>query len=254
MADWADLAAELDRWGAAGRTASFWWRDDDAGPDDDAIVGLLDQRRRLDVPLALAVVPAWLAPPTVRRVLGDAGAAVLQHGWDHRNNAAEGVKRTELVDGLVSLGDDLVHGRAILENAFGGRFAAIVVPPWNRIGPGIRTRLAGLGFAGLSAHGPRSAARIDGLHVANVHVDIMDWRTRAFAGEAAALAQVVAHLAARREGRADGAEATGLMTHHRVRDTSAAAFVDRLVTTVRDHGAARWLAAGHLFGTGRAAA
>ena len=29
-AGWPDLTAELDRWGEAGRTATLWWRDDDA--------------------------------------------------------------------------------------------------------------------------------------------------------------------------------------------------------------------------------
>ena len=30
-APWAALNAELDCWAAAGRCATFWWRDDDAG-------------------------------------------------------------------------------------------------------------------------------------------------------------------------------------------------------------------------------
>jgi len=254
MADWAALAAELDRWSEAGRTATFWWRDDDAGANDDLLEPFLARRRRLAVPLALAVVPAWLAPPATRRMLADPGATVLQHGWNHRNNAAEGTKRTELVDGLAALADDLGHGRAVLEAAFAQRFAPVMVPPWNRIQAGIRARLAALGFSGLSVMGPRGAASLDGLHVANVHIDIIDWRTRAFAGEARALGQAVAHLAARRRGEADVLEATGLMTHHRLHDGEATAFVDRFVTTVRDHGAARWLSAGHLFGSGRAAA
>jgi len=254
MADWSGLIGELDRWGDAGRTATMWWRDDDAGPDDDRLAGFLEQRRRLDIPLALAVVPGRLAPPTVRRILADPGATVLQHGWRHRNNAPTGAKKTELVDGLVSLCDDLMHGRATLEAAFARRFHKVMVPPWNRIGPAMQAGLAALGFAGLSVHGPRPAADRDGLHIVNVHIDIMDWSKRAFAGETAALDQAVGHLAARRTGRADADEPTGLMTHHLDHDGDAAAFVDRFVTVVRDHGAARWLATGSLFGTGRAAA
>jgi len=147
-----------------------------------------------------------------------------------------------------------VHGRSVLQAAFGERFQKVMVPPWNRIGPAMRAGLATLGFAGLSGHGPRPAADQDGLHIVNVHIDIMDWSTRAFVGEAAALDQAIGHLAARRAGGADADEPTGLMTHHLDHDGDAAAFVDRFVTVVRDHGAARWLATASLFGAGRAAA
>ena len=38
---WAVLEAELDLWQAAGRTASFWWRDDDAVAATPALSRLL---------------------------------------------------------------------------------------------------------------------------------------------------------------------------------------------------------------------
>src|SRR6185503_10933091 len=82
---WDALDAELERWRAAGRVATFWWRDDDAVTDTPALRRLLELRASLDVPLALAVIPAnadaalaALVPPEV---------AVLQHGFAHRNHA-----------------------------------------------------------------------------------------------------------------------------------------------------------------------
>ena len=44
MADWTDLTEELDRWALAGRRATFWWRDDDAGPDDGSPSGGVGRR------------------------------------------------------------------------------------------------------------------------------------------------------------------------------------------------------------------
>ena len=254
MADWADLADELDRWRQSGRSATFWWRDDDAGPDDGKLQGFLDQRRRLDTALALATVPAWLAPPTVRRILADPGAVVLQHGWAHRNNASPTVKKTELADGIAHLEADLIKGRESLHAAFGARFQPVMVPPWNRIGPVTRARLAEIGYIGLSAHGPRANASENRIHTVNVHIDIIDWRSRSFCGDEVALAQAIAHLEARRTGSADAREPTGLMTHHRDHDEASGRFVDRFVTLIRDHDAGQWLDARTLFGARQEAA
>ncbi len=55
-ADWADLVAELDRWGEAGRIATLWWRDDDAVAATPELATLL--RIAGGTPVALAVIPA----------------------------------------------------------------------------------------------------------------------------------------------------------------------------------------------------
>lgn len=254
MAEWSDLTSELDCWRQAGQTATFWWRDDDAGPDDDHLGPFLEQRERLGVPLALATVPAWLSKPTVRRILADSGTTVVQHGWAHRNNAPENVRKMELADGTANLADDLAKGFDILSSALGERFHAVMVPPWNRLGAQTTACLADLGFVGLSTLGPRQVANEGKLHVVNVHIDIMDWTTRSFGDEGKALDTAIAHLVARREGEADRGEPTGLMTHHRDHDEPAARFVDRFVTVIRDHDAGCWLDAQSLFGTRRATA
>ncbi|MEM7119968.1 MAG: hypothetical protein AAF563_01750 [Pseudomonadota bacterium] len=254
MADWTDLTTELDRWARADQRATFWWRDDDAGSDDERLKDFLDQRRRLEAPLALATVPAWLAAPTIRRVRADSGTSVLQHGWAHRNNARPPAKKTELVDGTENLEKDLQRGRETLQEAFDGQFQLVMVPPWNRIGPKIETRLATLGYSGLSTHGPRAATPEARVHTVNVHIDIIDWRARAFCGDTVALAQAISHLQARRTGQADALEPTGLMTHHRDHDAACEHFVDRFVTAIKDHEAGHWLDARSLFGARQEAA
>jgi hypothetical protein len=57
---WAMLFAELDAWQAVGRTATLWWRDDDADSATPALHKLLALQQACDVPLALAVVPRKL--------------------------------------------------------------------------------------------------------------------------------------------------------------------------------------------------
>jgi hypothetical protein len=74
-ANWADLAAELDRWEKAGRVADLWWRDDDAvaaTPQLDALLHLAGE-----VPVALAVIPALARPELAEAVRGRPGVALL---------------------------------------------------------------------------------------------------------------------------------------------------------------------------------
>ena len=52
---------------------------------------------------------------------------------------------------------ELARGRDTLRRSFGERFAAVLVPPWNRIGDAIVARLPDIGLRGLSTFGPRKA-------------------------------------------------------------------------------------------------
>ena len=51
------LARELDLWADQGLQARFWWRDDDAEDASPALARLLLLRRKLGLPLAVAVIP-----------------------------------------------------------------------------------------------------------------------------------------------------------------------------------------------------
>ena len=249
-----DFAAELDRWGEAGRTAEFWWRDDDAETAAPALARLLDIRRAAAAPLAIAVVPAH-ADDGLETALADDGVDVLQHGFAHVNHAAEGAQKCELGDtrALAEICGELANGRDRLSALFGPRALPVLAPPWNRISARVVGELAALGYRGLSMFKARPAAEAaPGLIGVNTHVDIIDWRgDRGFRGEDAALSAALDHLAARRSGRADAAEPTGLLTHHLVHDAACDAFVEKFADAVNGHPAARWASARELFGIAR---
>ena len=79
-------------------------------------------------------------------------------------------------------------------------------------------------------------------------MDLIAWRAgRGFAGEETVLAAAVRHLAAKREGRADAAEATGWLSHHAVHDEAAWTFLERLFETARTAPGLRWRSAQELF-------
>lgn len=247
--DWAALAAELDRWAAAGRRATFWWRDDDAVTVTPALETLMALSKRHDVPLALAVIPDGAEQSLAARLTrSDAPVTVLQHGFAHRNHAPEGEKSIELGPhrALEVVTSELLAGLERLATLFGERFFAALVPPWNRIGPEVAAAVPTLGYRGLSTFEPRQMG-VPG-HV-NTHIDIIDWHgSRGFAGEAACLGAAIAHLSDRLDGRCDPEEPTGLLTHHLVHDRDCWSFIDRFLAETRGHPAASWVSAPDAFG------
>lgn len=238
---WQALSDEFDRWAAAGRTATLWWRDDDAGDTSWPLDRLLGIAMAHDVPLALAVIPARLTERLVHRVAGTPSLYVMQHGWSHDNRAREPERMTELSDDWDRGDADhwLLEGRRRLAEAFGPRFLPAMVPPWNRMGDGMAAHLSALDFRAVSGLGARTGSEPGPARV-NIHVDIMNWETRRFAGDDRALDTIVRHLEARRTGAADPDETTGIMSHHQFHDEECWAFLDRLAGLVAGHPAAAW--------------
>ena len=223
MSSWGDLEDEAARWHEAGQTADLWWRDDDAADVGPALDELLTIHRDTGVPLALAVVPARATEALADRLGNELDVDLLQHGYAHVNHAAlksrKKIKLGAERPGMLVLGE-LGTGRLGLERLFGMRPLAVLVPPWNRIAPGLVPMLPEIGFAGLSIFGPRRRPYpIRGLLEINTHVDLIDWKAgRGFVGEAAALSVLVASLA---HARTISREPVGVLSHHLVMDGKA---------------------------------
>ncbi len=245
---WRTLEDELDRWVDMGAAATLWWRDDDAVMPSAPLDRLLGLARDADAPLALAVISRDAGPALHERIADDPLVSILQHGWNHQNHAERGGKKIELggLRGDREVLDDLRTGWRRLSLIFGRKLLPVLVPPWNRIRDSLVAALPGLGFRMLSAFAPRpSPLAAPGLIRLNTHVDPIDWRNaRRFAGDDAAIAQLVSHLAARRRSHVDPSEATGLLTHHLVHDETLWRFLGRLADTVNQHAGARWVTLG----------
>jgi hypothetical protein len=250
LAQWSDLTDELDRWGEEGRTATLWWRDDDAAAPSRRLDDLLATAEA--IPVALAVIPA-IADQALATRLGRPATppvAVLEHGWRHHNHAG-GAKKSEFPRSRSpeEITADLAAGQKRLAALFGARALGVLAPPWNRFENVFLPLLAASGIAAISRIKPRRMAwPAPGVFAANVHVDLVAWRdNRGFVGDATALGAIVGHLRARRCGEADPDEPTGLLTHHLVQDMATGAFLGQLLRRTRDHSAARWLEAGEVF-------
>lgn len=241
------LLAELDRWRDAGRTAALWWRDDDAvepTPALDRLLGLADSYR---APLLLAAIPDGATPALAGRLAGEGLLSVAQHGLAHRNHAPAGEKAAEFGahrDEEAML-RELGEGRERMRAIFGDAALPALVPPWNRIAPGLAARLAEEGFTALSTFaGP--LRRENGVAILDTHVDPIDWRgTRGCRDHAVLAGDLVAAL----EGsRRENSGPVGLLTHHLVHDEAVWDFVAAVLEATSGHPAARWLPFGEAAG------
>ena len=245
MAGWSDLDCELDRWADRGLAATFWWRDDDAAelnPDVERLVALA---AALHVPLHLAAIPRNLSDALITALEGSMDVRILQHGYAHVDHAPAGAGSWELGAHRpqAQVLDELALGFARLGKAFGHRFLPVLVPPWTRIDASLIARLPDVGLAALSMEGarPRRLAA-PGVVALNAHCDPIKWKGGArFTGTQRALDEIVGHLAARREGRADIGEPTGLCTHHLAHAEAVWEFVEALIARTLAHGCARWI-------------
>lgn len=250
MTSWRQLERALDAAARRGETIRFWWRDDDAGKRDPALTRLLELAERRSLPLALAVVPAWLEEDAQASIAASAEVTVLQHGFQHANHAATGQKSIELGGGrkVDVIAKELSRGFGVLREAFGAAFLPVLVPPWNRIDAALYVYLEQGGYVGLSVFGKRAAGEIAAnVALVNTHLDPIDWRgTRGFVGEDILLDRLSDEL--------DPDEPIGVLSHHLAMDERAWAFLDRLFETLARHPAARLCSAPYLFVSAKPAA
>ncbi len=230
----------LDRHADRGKPARLWLRDDDAVDPSPALDRLLRMTAAAQVPVTLAVIPAFSGKALADRLATEPHVTVAVHGWSHTNYAGPDEKKQELGGHrpAAEVLADLALGFDQLATLHGPQFAPVLVPPWNRISSEVVAGLPGLGFEALSVFGPETP---EPLKMMNTHVDLIDWHgTRG--GRPAAI--LLDELASALEGGAP----VGFLTHHLVHDAAAWDFLADLFEMTATHPGCRWLALPDLIG------
>jgi hypothetical protein len=247
-AGWQALEDELDRWASEGRTACFWWRDDDAIAATPVLDRLIGLHHSSGAPLALAVIPAQAEPGLAERLTSEPRIAALQHGYAHHNHAGSSEKKSEFPNNrsLIERLADLRAGHDRLRGLVApGQLQPVFVPPWNRLAPDCLPAMPDLGLTAVSTFGARGSYwAAPGLAALNTHIDPIDWHGHDNAATAErSLAVTCAHLRAMRAGQQD-LQPLGLLTHHLRHDETIWAFAAAFLSRTASHAAVHWLDVG----------
>ncbi len=275
MSEWRDARAALDvelsAWAAVGRTATFWWRDDDATTAHAGLTQLLELSVKYSAPLALAVVPRLADASLVRAIDQADNVTPIVHGYAHVNHAPPGEKQAEFGahrDHAIMC-SELAEGLSILHDMFGAKFFPVLAPPWNRLDHDLVAQLPVPGYHGLSMFRPSPDRRpAPGLVQTNCHIDSIDWHAlRGQRAEYAVLEELTTLLRIRRQypdispdvlalgkplpGGFDPHEPIGILTHHLAQEDDAWEFLTQLFRAIAPHcqpgGGARWLSCAEAF-------
>jgi len=200
MSTWLDpVRSALD----ANATVRWFFRDDDAGWDNDALRELLGIFAEHTMPIDVAVIPAALDAALEHELQARQASQPLglhQHGFAHTNHEPDDQRKCEFGPSRsrAQQRDDLVNGKRRIEAAFGS--AAVFVPPWNRLTADTIDCLAELGYAVLSRdRGAKPANNV----MAEVPVTV-DWMKDPSNVAAAMTASITRD------------DAVGVMLHHAV--------------------------------------
>jgi len=247
---------ELDLWSEWGLKAKFWVRDDDACEVSEPLTRLLALACKYDIRIGVAVIPGKMNQSLSDYLNGETrNFHPMCHGWKHINHGSlDKPAEFGLDRPLVQLVQDVEAARKVFVRHF-CTSQSIFVPPFNRISKSLIRFLPEIGFAAVSAFpsplerkllGIRArvgwvpSIRLSRLSVIpriDVHIDLIDWRSRT-AKENRLVAREFAHqLRARRMAGPAARSPIGLLTHHLVHDARIWRLFEELLDMLRRHDA-----------------
>ena len=214
----------------SGQPVSVFFRADDVAVPGMNFNRMMALFAKYGVPLALAIVPAWLTHDRWEYLKGFEKNNPFrwcwhQHGWRHVNHEVVG-KKQEFGDtrSMAEITRDLTRGKWRLEQIMAGAFYPVFTPPWNRCSARTLQALKELGFAAVSRSRGSKPLSPGGLPDYYVNVDL---HTRKERDPAAGWNNLLDELE-----QAVASGYCGIMIHHQKMNAAAFDFLEILLRTL----------------------
>ncbi len=231
---WKEMLDEASAKMASAVLPPIFFRADDIGAASKAFDALCRLFRFYRIPLAMAVIPAWLSETWQEKVFRSAPVDEdlwnwHQHGWRHINWQKEGV-RSEFGSERTPERqyEDILQGRTKMERIFGLNFVPVFTPPWNRFSTATLGALRKLDFKGISATAPfpPGVKSLYGIKHLPTRLDLFTRKAINPAGDFALLID-------RFSGLSKMKGLTGIIIHHQQMTPFAFEFLDRMLYNLR---------------------
>lgn len=211
----------------------IFFRADDIGVVSDSFAALLKSFQHYQIPLCLAVVPAWMTPSrwfSIQHLCDRQSSRWCwhQHGWTHTNHEPVG-KKCEFGNSRApaDIEDDIFRGRKRLQTIIGAQVAPIFTPPWNRCSQSTLHILKNAGFKAVSRS---SGATPDPTPLfADYQVNV-DLHTRKEPDHTSCLSALCAELK-----QAASSGRIGIMIHHQRMNRNAFTVLESLLAFVAEN-------------------
>ena len=210
---------------------NLYFRADDLGVPGKNSSLLLALFKQHQMPLNLALVPAWLTSARWEALeyhtgVGNPLFCWHQHGWRHVNHESVGKKQEfgpSRPQEQIDL--DLAKGAQKLSALLGRKACPVFTPPWNRCSDGTLSALKDLEFRAVSMDAGRSSLCPEGLMELPVHVDL---HTRKDVSPEQGWQSLFKELV-----QGLGSGRCGIMIHHRKMTPPAFVFLSFLIQEIQ---------------------
>ncbi|MFP5212418.1 MAG: polysaccharide deacetylase family protein [Acidobacteriota bacterium] len=214
--------------------STVFFRADDIGAGGRAFDELCRLFRHHDVPLGMAVVPAWLSEVRKKQLFESAPLdeplwGWHQHGWRHVNWQRAG-KKSEFGEQrpFEKQWRDIRQGLLKMQDIFGDHFLRVFTPPWNRLSVATIRILQDLEFEAASTAGPFPRGNKTAIKNIRVQIDLHTRKEKDGAADFNELLDEIAGIGSKRE-------PVGLMIHHHRMTAFAFEFLDELLSAIKAH-------------------
>jgi hypothetical protein len=220
----------------------LFFRADDIGAGGRPFQALCQLFRSHQIPLAMAVVPAWLTGVRAKQLFA---AAPLdeplwgwhQHGWRHVN-CQRNEEKSEFGEQRPAEKQwrDIRMGLKKMTEVFGEHFVPVFTPPWNRLPAATLRILQKLDFKAVSMTKPFPSSIRSSIGLKNLRIQL-DLHTRKEKNADADFLALLGELSALITKK----EPVGIMLHHQRMPPFAFEFLNELLHLLKHKVAARFL-------------